>query len=141
MMKLKRYLLITILSLTALFGVSIPGASQQHTSSNTLFQTSTISALLVGIYEGNTNFSQLKKYGDFGLGTVNYLDGEMIGLDGKFYQVKADGVASVIPDSMKSPFATVIFFKPENLINLEGEMNYQELQRSLDERLPTKNYP
>jgi acetolactate decarboxylase len=141
MMKLKRYLLITILSIAALFGVSIPGASQQHTSSNTLFQTSTISALLVGIYEGDTNFRELKKYGDFGLGTVNYLDGEMIGLDGKFYQIKADGVASLIPDSMISPFATVTFFKPENLINLEREMNYQQLQRSLDERLPTKNYP
>jgi acetolactate decarboxylase len=54
------------------------------------------------------------------LGTVNYLDGEMIGLDGKFYQVKADGVASIIPDAIVSPFATVTFFKPEKLITLKG---------------------
>ncbi|WP_392533541.1 acetolactate decarboxylase [Nostoc sp. C117] len=141
MMKLKRYLLIAILSITALLGVILPGATQQHTLSNTLFQTSTISALSVGIYEGTTNFQELKKYGDFGLGTVNYLDGEMIGLDGKFYQVKSDGVASIIPDSMISPFATVTFFKAEKLIHLKGQVNYQELQRSLDQRLPTKNYP
>ncbi|WP_375514596.1 acetolactate decarboxylase [uncultured Nostoc sp.] len=38
----------------------------------------------MGLYERNTNFTQLKKYGNFGLGTVNYLNGEMIGLDGKF---------------------------------------------------------
>ncbi|MBN3871528.1 acetolactate decarboxylase [Nostoc sp. JL33] len=140
-MKLKRYLWITVLSITVLFGIILPGRTQQHSSSNTLFQTSTFNALSIGVYQGNTNFKELKKSGNFGLGTVNYLDGEMIGLDGKFYQVKADGVASVIPDSMTSPFATVTFFKPQRLINLEGQINYQQLQQSLDQRLPTKNYP
>ncbi|MFN6541410.1 MAG: acetolactate decarboxylase [Nostoc sp. EkiNYC01] len=140
-MKLKRYFWIAILSIIALIGVMMPGKTQAHTSTNTLFQTSTISALAVGVYEGNTNFQQLKKYGDFGLGTVNYLDGEMIGLNGQFYQVKADGIASIIPDSTISPFATVTFFKPEKLIHLEGQMNYQQLQESLDRRLATKNYP
>ncbi|MHC5825828.1 MAG: acetolactate decarboxylase, partial [Nostoc sp.] len=90
-MKLKRYFWITILTITALLVVILPGKTQQYTSSNSLFQTSTISALAVGIFDGNTTFKQLKKYGNFGLGTVNYLDGEMIGLDGKFYQVKSDG--------------------------------------------------
>ncbi|MEH1838365.1 MAG: acetolactate decarboxylase [Nostoc sp.] len=140
-MKIKRYLWIAILTITALLGIILPGKTQQHPLSKTLFQTSTISALSIGIYEGNTNFRQLKKYGNFGLGTVNYLDGEMIGLDGKFYQVKADGVASVIPDSMTSPFATVTFFKPQILINLGGQINYQQLQELLDQHLPTKNYP
>lgn len=65
----------------------------------------------------------------------------MIGLDGNFYHIKADGVAYVIPDSMTSPFATVTFFKPQRLINLEGQINYQQLQQSLDQHLPTKNYP
>ncbi|WP_375503770.1 acetolactate decarboxylase [uncultured Nostoc sp.] len=140
-MKIKRYLWIAILTITALLGIILPGNTQQYTSSKTLFQTSTFSALSIGLYEGNTNFKQLKKFGDFGLGTVNYLDGEMIGLNGKFYQIKADGVASVIPDSMTSPFATVTFFKSQILINLEGQINYQQLQQLLDQRLPTKNYP
>ncbi|MDF5711708.1 MAG: acetolactate decarboxylase [Nostoc sp. S4] len=141
LMKIKRYFWIAILSITVLLGVILPETTQAHTSLNTLFQTSTISALAIGIYEGNTSFKELKKYGDFGLGTVNYLDGEMIGLDGKFYQIKADGVASVVPDSMASPFAAVTFFKPEKLINIEGQINYQQLQESLDRHLPTKNYP
>jgi acetolactate decarboxylase len=141
LMKLKRYFWITILTITALFVAILPARTQQYTPSNTLFQASTISALAVGIFDGNTNFQQLRKHGNFGLGTVNALDGEMVGLDGKFYQIKADGVASVIPDSMTSPFATVTFFQPETLINLEGQMNYKQLQQSLDQRLPTKNYP
>ncbi|WP_257237113.1 acetolactate decarboxylase [Nostoc sp. 'Peltigera malacea cyanobiont' DB3992] len=121
-MKLKRYLWITILTIAVLLGIILPGRTQQHTSSHTLFQTSTFNVLSIGVYEGNTNFKELKKYGNFGLGTGNYLDGEMIGLDGKFYQLKADGVASVIPDSMTSPFATVTFFKPQTLINLQGRL-------------------
>jgi len=36
---------------------------------------------------------ELKRNGDFGIGTFNALDGEMIGLDGAFYQIKVDGVA------------------------------------------------
>ena len=140
-MKIKRYFWITIVTITALLVAILPGKTQQSTSSNTLFQTSTISALAVGVFDGNTNFKQLKKSGNFGLGTVNSLDGEMIGLDGKFYQIRADGVASLIPDSMTSPFASVTFFKPQTLINLEGQINYQQLQQSLDQRLPSKNYP
>ncbi len=141
LMKLKRYFWIAILSVIALLNLMMPGKIQAHTSSNTLFQTSTITALSIGIYEGNTSFKELKKHSNFGLGTVNYLDGEMIGLDSKFYQIKADGIASIISDATASPFATVTFFKPEKLIHLEGQVNYQQLQESLDRRLSTKNYP
>ena len=55
-----------------------------------LFQTSTIEALLDGNYEGDVTFAELEERGDFGLGTFDALDGEMIALDGDFYQVRAD---------------------------------------------------
>jgi len=48
--------------------------------------------LLEGIYDGETTYGELKQHGGFGLGTLNGLDGEMVGLDGKFYQVKTDGI-------------------------------------------------
>src|SRR3712207_8423939 len=57
---------------------------------HTLFQTSTIEALLDGNYEGDVTFAELEDRGDFGLGTFDALDGEMIALDGDFYQVRAD---------------------------------------------------
>src|SRR3712207_2102113 len=65
---------------------------------HTLFQTSTIDALLEGKYDGDVSFAQLEERGDFGLGTLNALDGEMIELEGNFYQVKADGRAYMIED-------------------------------------------
>ncbi|OUL29972.1 acetolactate decarboxylase [Nostoc sp. RF31YmG] len=140
-MKLKRYALITILTLTVLLGMILPAKTQQNIPLNNLFQASTFTALSAGIFEGTTTFKELKKHGDFGLGTVNDLDGEMIGFDGKFYQIKSNGVASVVSDSTKSPFATVTFFKSEKLINLAEKLNYQQLQQTLDKEILTKNYP
>jgi acetolactate decarboxylase len=139
-MKYKPYIWLAVVFTTAL-GVVIPGRTQQKNSSNILFQTSTINALMTGVYDGDTNFKELKAHGNFGLGTLNNLDGEMIGLDGKFYQIKSDGVAYLIPDAMKTPFATVTFFKSDQLINLAGKLNYQQMQLSLDRKLPSKNYP
>ncbi|MEJ7871040.1 MAG: acetolactate decarboxylase, partial [Rubrobacteraceae bacterium] len=74
---------------------------------HTLFQTSTIDALLDGRYEGDVSFAELEAHGDFGLGTFEALDGEMIGLDGAFYQVKSDGRAYEVDKTMKTPFAVV----------------------------------
>jgi acetolactate decarboxylase len=139
MIKPKHYSWMIFLPLITL-SIVFPGRTQPNERLNILFQVSTISALAAGVYDGNVSFKDLKKHGNFGLGTVNALDGEMIGLDGKFYQIKSNGVASVIPDSLKSPFAAVTFFKPQKTIYLQGKINYQQLQQSLDKVLPTKNY-
>lgn len=77
-----------------------------------LFQTSTIDALLQGEYDGDVDFAALEGRGNFGLGTLEALDGEMIALDGGFYQVKADGRAYEIDRRARTPFAVVTFFEP-----------------------------
>lgn len=77
-----------------------------------LFQTSTIDALLQEEYDGDIDFAELAGRGDFGLGTLDALDGEMIALDGGFYQVKADGRAYEIDRRARTPFAVVTFFEP-----------------------------
>ena len=79
---------------------------------HTLFQTSTIVALLDGKYEGDISFAELEANGDFGLGTFDALDGEMLALDGNFYQIRADGSAYPVDGQQMTPFAVVIFFEP-----------------------------
>jgi acetolactate decarboxylase len=115
----------------------IPGTFASE--NDTLFQTSTISALMQGVYDGTMTFKDLGAHGDFGLGTVQALDGEMVGLDGQFYQIKSDGKASRVSDSMKTPFAEVAFFKPEETVTLNGTYNLTELQSLLDGSLATMN--
>lgn len=104
-----------------------------------LFQTSTIDALLVGVYDGDLTLKQLQEHGDTGIGTFNDLDGEMIGLDGKFYQVRVDGAAYLVNDSMLTPFAEVTFFEPDMTATSDEPLNYTQLEAYLDRLLPTKN--
>ena len=50
-----------------------------------LYQVGTINSLLAGVYEGDVSFEDLANYGDFGLGTFDAVNGEMIALDDDYY--------------------------------------------------------
>ena len=100
---------------------------------HTLFQTSTIEALLDGNYEGYVTFAELEERGDFGLGTFDALDGEMIALDGDFYQVRADGRAYAVDKQSKTPFAVVTFFEPDLLRPLTTTVDFATLCSYLDQ--------
>ena len=139
-MKLKRYLWIAV-CLIALAVSVLPAYSQQFLQRHTGFQVSTLSALKVGVYEGAATLAELKPHGDFGLGTLEGLDGEMVILNGKFYQIKTDGVAYPVTDNSKTPFSAVTFFRRERSLRLTGQMTYQELQQQIDKQLPTSNLP
>jgi acetolactate decarboxylase len=97
-----------------------------------VFQNSTINALLEGLYDGSMTFGELRRHGDFGLGTFNALDGEMIALDGEFYQIKADGVVYPVTDHQRTPFATVVFFRPSLGRALDERLSYDELQSRME---------
>jgi acetolactate decarboxylase len=99
---------------------------------HTLFQTSTIDALLEGKYDGDVSFAELEDRGDFGLGTLEALDGEMIALDGDYYQVKADGRAYPVGKQMRSPFAVVTFFEPNLSRVLTTPMDFDAFGAYLD---------
>ena len=99
---------------------------------HTLFQTSTIDALLEGKYEGDVCFAELAERGDFGLGTFDALDGEMICLDGDFFQVKADGLAYAVDGAARTPFAVVTFFEPDVSRTLSIPIDFEVLCNHLD---------
>jgi len=105
----------------------------------TIVQVSTIGALLNGVYDGVMSVGTLRVYGDFGIGTFDGLDGEMIAFDGRFYQVKADGVAYQVPDTVETPFACVTSFEADREEQLPRSMDYEQLGDFLDTILPTPN--
>jgi acetolactate decarboxylase len=96
---------------------------------------------MAGVYDGDLTFQSLARHGDFGLGTFEALDGEMIALDGAFYQIKADGRVSPVAGSMKTPFAQVTFFKPGRTHMIEMPLTYQQLLAYVDRLLPSHNLP
>lgn len=80
-----------------------------------LYQFSGFEALRVGHYDGTYRVGDLPKHGDFGLGTFNALDGEMVVLDGKVYRINGFGDASQSPNDTKTPFAFVTQFHGTDL--------------------------
>ena len=104
-----------------------------------IYQTSTINALLEGIYDGTMTCGQLRRHGDFGIGTFNALDGEMIGFDGRFWQITADGRAHAVPDGYQTPFATVLFFNPRIQRMLGDPLDYPGLCSLLDGAVASAN--
>jgi len=119
--------------------LSFSGCSNLHKNRDVLYQTSTINALLEGAYDGDITFHELKEHGDFGIGTFHALDGEMIALDGNFYQIKSDGIVYPVDSSMKTPFAVVTFFEPDYTISIIEQLDYKDLESYLDSILPTEN--
>ncbi|MDD5561154.1 MAG: acetolactate decarboxylase [Candidatus Omnitrophica bacterium] len=104
-----------------------------------LYQVSTIQALSAGDYDGQETLRALKEHGDFGLGTFQALEGEMVALGGLFYQVKVDGRAYQVKEAAGIPFAQVTFFDSDKTFIIDKELSYAELKEYLDELLPSKN--
>jgi acetolactate decarboxylase len=104
-----------------------------------LYQASTIGALMDGVYDGHVSFSEVKQHGDFGLGTFDALNGEMIAIDGAFYQIKTDGLARPVPDDMSTPFVVVTFFHPDITLTVNTPLSCDQLKTLLNTALPGPN--
>ena len=93
---------------------------------DSLYLCAPVNALVEGIYEEKIPLQELKRHGDFGLGTFNHLDGEMVLLDGQVYQICGNGqVNRITDDSVLTPFAAVTFYHPLSHENLAKEMPYE----------------
>ncbi len=86
---------------------------------HTMYQVSTATALVEGIYQGAVRIGVLREHGDLGLGTFEDLDGEMVIVDGHFFQVRCDGSVRELDDAVLSPFAVITRFAPAPAVTLD----------------------
>lgn len=102
-------------------------------------QTATIDALLAGAYDGFVSGKEVLAHGDFGIGTFDRLDGEMIVFNGVIYQVKADGRVHRPDPDLKTPFATVCFFNADGSFPITATRDDKGVRRMVDEAVPNQN--
>lgn len=105
---------------------------------HSLFQVSTSNALVQGVFQGAVTVRDLKRNGDFGLGTFDGLDGELIMLDGVCHRATGGGVLTSPPDDARVPFAVVTHFQPE-LSLTTGPGSLADLAEFLDGSRPSEN--
>ena len=144
-MDLKFFLGIGLAVAIVFAGAAVYSGFAKHSGANTpdrdtLYQVSTIDALMQGVYDGTVTIGDLKKHGDFGIGTFDRLEGEMIVLDGRVWQAKADGSVVEAADSQTTPFATVTYFDTDiRQTTIDREENASEFMRTMAAKLPTGN--
>jgi acetolactate decarboxylase len=106
---------------------------------HTIFQISTSGALVEGIYEKAVSSSLLLNYGDFGIGTFDNLDGEMVVLDSAIYQVRSDGTVTRIQDDTGTPFAVVVRFLADQDETISEAKSFEDLRNLCDKYRDSAN--
>jgi acetolactate decarboxylase len=121
-------------------GIVLSALSEYFENSrDRLYQVSTSSALVEGVCEGALDVGTLRKYGDLGIGTFEHLDGEMVVVDGRVFQVRCDGSVREVADDVLTPFATVAQFRPDAAIMLKRCPGFASLTGAFDQLRPTEN--
>ncbi len=116
------------------------GCSQYTSTDDTLYQFSTIEALMEGLYDSDMTLRIVENHGDMGIGTFNGLNGEMIMIDGKCYRADATGKVHEMAAGARMPWCLVTKYDA-NLEKGTGEIvDFKGLQDYIDGLLPTTNY-
>ena len=103
------------------------------------YQIGTIRSLITGVYEGDITFRALANYGNFGLGTFDGVDGEMIALDGDFYRIDARGKSHQVSPDRKTPFGIVTHFQEIETKPLHAFQDLGSLQENITSFFESKN--
>ena len=104
-----------------------------------IYQTSLMSSLLAGVYRSERTLGDVFTHGEFGLGTFDDLDGEMIAFDGEAHQIFSDGSARVVSYDQHTPFAVVTKFNPSMTLEVSFD-EPRSLEDIIDRLAPSQNH-
>lgn len=114
-------------------------AEEEHKDTGAVFQLSTMTSLLAGVFEGAMNYGQIREHGDFGIGTFDHLDGEMIGFDSQFYRLRGDGTATPLSAADQTPFCSLTWFRPQIEKSFDAPIDKAAFERELHRLMPSDN--
>jgi acetolactate decarboxylase len=104
-----------------------------------VFQTSTITSLVEGLYDGDVAYRDVMRHGDFGVGTFNALDGEMVAVDGRYFHLRSDGSVTPVTGDELTPFAAVTRFQPSIDHGEAGSMDRARCEAVVHQLVPSEN--
>lgn len=104
-----------------------------------MYQISTSGALVEGVYAGSISSPLLLEHGDFGLGTFESLNGEMVILDGAIYQVHGDGTVIHRKDDFSIPFAVISRFQADETFEAGRVRCLKDLESACDPHRESAN--
>jgi acetolactate decarboxylase len=115
-----------------------PGEASAEVDRDSYYQVSTYGRLSEGGYRGMISIERLLEHGDFGIGTVEGIDGEMMVLDGVAYRAGTDLAPVEVPSGTLVPFAMLTYFDQGETTILQEHLNYSTFKDLLDDVLQDK---
>jgi len=107
---------------------------------DTFYQVSTADALRCGHFSDETTVGEVVENGDWGLGTVNGVDGELVIVNGTAYAVRGDGTADELDEDTKTPFAAVTEFDADETVELDSVDSFEGFGDRVTEALPRSDH-
>ncbi|WP_442896414.1 acetolactate decarboxylase [Enterococcus sp. BWR-S5] len=105
----------------------------------TIYQYGTLGMLMEGLLEGTKPLAEILAHGNFGIGTLDSLDGEMTILDGIAYQGKSDGRLVRLTGKEKVPYGAITDFSSDTHFSFHEEKKLSEIKVGLEEHIQSKN--
>ncbi|WP_035766260.1 acetolactate decarboxylase [Butyrivibrio sp. NC2002] len=102
---------------------------------NTMYQVSTLQALILGYSRTVINVDELIQHGDTGLGTFEDVNGEMIVMDGHCYRADQFGNITEVDPSTGIPFAAVARLYGNQQFQLNDMPNVASIQTELTRKI------
>jgi acetolactate decarboxylase len=117
--------------------VSLALSQYLQASPRSIYQISTSTALVEGVYSGSVLSSVLLEHGDFGVGTFEGLDGEMVIVDGEIYQ--AAGNVRRRSEDFLVPFASITHFHVDTVVQIEEVTCLKDIELACDPHRVSEN--
>lgn len=111
----------------------------QSLHARAIFQYSTLGALSKGLFDGGLTCRDLSLRGNFGLGTFDRLDGEMVVVDGDVFKVRSDGKVIKAKGEETTPFAEIVYFVPDKDQRVSSLQGIKRVSSFVDSLLPSRN--
>jgi acetolactate decarboxylase len=109
-----------------------------HETDAAVTQFAVLDALLAGAYESGLPVSDALALGDFGLGCVDHLGGEVVILDGAAIECTLNGPPAAMRGDEVLPFAIVCRFPEVAPVDV-GDRDFAGFAASVDRMLASRN--
>jgi len=94
---------------------------------------------MTGNYDGQLQMKSLLMKGDFGIGTFDKLDGEMIVYNHEVYKAQSNGTVSIANENETTPYASVCNFHPTINFSISNIHTMEQLDSIIKRHLPNEN--
>lgn len=108
-------------------------------SKNSLYQYGTIGSLMAGAMDGTETITDFLTHGDFGIGTMDGVDGELVVLNGEAFKASATGEVIRLTGPEKLPYGAIAHFHANHHFSVTDELANEQVEELVLRNMRSKN--